>query len=408
MSVFKLKDAKSRSLPWRAVVSRQGNGRLTKQFATRQEAELWEQEHKKRERLKDVPEYQRMTELKELGQHTVKDVVEFYIASNKQLSKNNLITLKAFLREGISSKNLLQLTKQDANWLIEKKKNETWKAPGSNGEGKPLSPRTIRRLLNIIQRVFQWTIEFRGGFEHLPNHFRGIRIPGSTGGRRRRSLHDDELERIMEACKKCHAPNNYYLPLATYLAIDTGMRRAEIFNLTWKDIDDVTRRITIQKSKTDKATGNLNGTRIVLPALAQHLLITLAMIRAKQKGVKDEWVEFPSDNEKIFPMTPRAFSQAWGDVLQRAGIEDLHFHDLRREANIRFIKAGLIQEERNLMLRHADKSMNAVYQGEYMLNEIQNKLDRYVLNGMTLAEAFENGQVDFTEAQQFHLPVKKD
>src|SRR4051812_27279601 len=125
MSVFKLKDAKGRKLPWRAVVSRPGRSRLSKQFPTRQEAEMWEQEHKKRERLKEVPEYQRMVELKELGQHTVKDVVDFYIASNPHLSRNNRITLNAFLREDICETNLLQLTKQNVNWFIEKKRNET-------------------------------------------------------------------------------------------------------------------------------------------------------------------------------------------------------------------------------------------------------------------------------------------
>jgi integrase len=343
-----------------------------------------------------------MLELKQLGQHTVQDVVEFYIANNPHLSRNNLITLRAFLREKISEKNLLQLTKQDVNWFIEKKKKETSKAPGVNGEAKPLSPRTVRRLFNILQRVFQWTIEYRAGFETLPNHFRGIRIQGSTGGRRRRSLHDGELERIMEACKKCHNPNSYFLPLAIYLAIDTGMRRQEIFNLTWKDIDDDNRRITIRKSKTDKATGNLNGVKIVLPALAKHLLVTLAMIQ--QPSGAGKYFKFPTDNEPIFPMTGRAFSQAWGDVLKRAGIEDLHFHDLRREANIRFIKAGLVQEERNLQLRHADKSMNAVYQGEYMLHQIQDKLDRYVLNGMTLEEAYEHGEVDFNNV--LALPIQ--
>jgi len=407
MSVFKLKDSKSRSLPWRAVVPKQGGGRLTKQFATRQEATDWEREMKTQERMKDVPAYRQMAELKELGQHTVKDVVQFYVESNPQLPKNTLITLRAFLRDDICSKNLLQLTKQDVNWFIDKKKHETWKSPGSNGEAKPLSPRTIRRLLNIVQRVFSWTTEFRSGFEHLPNHFAGIRIAGSTGGRRRRSLHDGELERIMEACEKCHAPNNYYIPLAINLAIDTAMRRSEIFNLTWKDIDDVNRRITIRKSKTDKKTGNLNGVKIVLPALAKHLLVTLAMFRQpKEEG---GWFAYPSDNKKIFPMEPRAFTQAWEKVLQRAGIEGLHFHDLRREANTRFIKANLTVEERNLMLRHADKSMNAVYIGEEtLLKGIQDKLDRFVLDGMTLEQAYENGRVDLAEARQLHLPVRKE
>src|SRR5262249_27268058 len=153
-------------------------------------------------------------------------------------------------------------------------------------------------------------------FDSIPNHFRGIRITGATGGRRERSLEGNELERIIEACQQCHVPNNYYLPLAIWLAIDTGMRRQEIFNLMWSDIEDAERRITIRKSKTDKVMGRTNGVKIVLPAMAKHLLVALAMLRAKQKklkgvklkGAKGEWFKFPNDNEKIFPMSARAFS----------------------------------------------------------------------------------------------------
>jgi integrase len=195
------------------------------------------------------------------------------------------------------------------------------------------------------------------------------------------------------------------------------MRRQEILNLRWADTDDVNRRITIRKSKTDKVMGRSNGTTIVLPAVAKHLLVTLAMMRAKQRkipgekleGLQGEWFAFPSDQERIFPMTTFGFSQAWDRVLQRAGITNLHYHDLRREANVRFINAGLLVEERNLMLRHADSSMNAVYIGRnHLLDIIQDKLDRYVLNGMTYEEALaKNGRIDFSEASQFHLPIHR-
>jgi integrase len=73
-------------------------------------------------------------------------------------------------------------------------------------------------------------------------------------------------------------------------------------------------------------------------------------------------------------------------------LKNLHFHDLRREANTHFIRAGLSVEERNIMLRHADRSMNAVYVGRNaLLKEIQDKLDRYVLDGLTMAEAEARG-----------------
>ena len=96
-------------------------------------------------------------------------------------------------------------------------------------------------------------------------------------------------------------------------------------------------------------------------------------------------------------MSGKAFSQAWSDVLHRADIPDLHFHDLRRTANTRFIQAGLTVEERNIMLRQADKSMQAVYIGRnHLLKGIQDKLDRFVLNGLTLDKRWTRC-VDFGE-----------
>jgi integrase len=199
------------------------------------------------------------------------------------------------------------------------------------------------------------------------------------------------------------------LPLAIWLAIDTGMRRQEIFNLMWSDIDDAERRITIRKSKTDKVMGRTNGVKIVLPAMAKHLLVTLAMfyVKEKTKIKKGEWFKFPDDDERIFPMTARAFTQVWDKVLKRAGIPDLHFHDLRREANTRFIRAGLTLEERNLQLRHADKTMNAVYVGRnILLDGIMDKLDRFTL-GTTYEEALANGAVALSEAKDLQLPISR-
>jgi integrase len=314
-------------------------------------------------------------ELRELKNYTVADLVHYYIEKNPHLPASTMIRLRAFLREDICTLNLLELSKQDVNWFVEKKKQEVWKPPGGKGEAKPLSPRTIRRQLNIIQRVFSWTQEFRKGFANLPNPFRGKQVEGASGGRRRRSLRPGELERILAACKQCLAPNHYYMPLAIWIAIDTGMRRQEILNLTWKDIDINNRRITIRKSKTDKRTGNTNAI-IVLPLIARQLLLAEAGIREAPWYKTNFEFTVPHDR-RIFPMSAKAFSMAWDGIRKRAGIEDLHFHDLRRDANIRFIKAELLDVERNLMLRHADKSMNAVYQGEQMFLDIQAKLDRY-------------------------------
>jgi integrase len=426
MSVYKMKD-KARDLPWRAVISRKHQPPLRKHFATREEAQMWESYHRKAERLRDVPEFRAAADLQKFAKVSVKDLVEDFIIDHPAMNRNDVISLRRFATEEVASKSLVEFSKQDVYRWIEKRQRDTWKPPGSKVKGRPLTPRTIRREANIVQRVFQSAIEHRDGYASLPNHFRGVRIVGSTGGRRERSLEDGELERILQACASCHEPNKYFVPLAIHLAIDTGMRRQEIFNLMWSDIDEPNRRIRIRKSKTDKATGNVGAT-IVLPAKARSLLITLVVSLihigrevlpekqwqeiCKSDGndfkngwpVPNEW-PFPSCDERIFPMREQSFSQVWADVLRRAGIRDLHFHDLRREANTRFIKAGLTVEERNIMLRHADKSMNSVYVGRNaLLKEITDKLDRYVLNGLTLAEAEARGMI--IEFGELTVPIR--
>jgi integrase len=415
MSVYKLRDkphGKARKLPWRAVVPREGQKRLIQHFLTREEANMWEAERRKEQRLNDVPEFQHAQELKNLRNITVRDLIFEYIKANPtKFGATDICTLNTFAREEIASKSVLEITKQDARNWVQKKLNSTWKPPKAKREPKQLTARTVRRHCNIVQGAFQWTIDYRNGFAALPNVFRGITIKGSTGGRRGRSLEGNELERMLEACKDCHKHNKYYLPLAIYLAIDTGMRRQELFNLWWSNINDVNRRITIRKSKTDKIMGRENGTTIVLPALAKHLLVTLALVTAAGEIMEDGMMAFPTSDKPIFPMSQTAFTQAFRDVLKRAEIKNLHFHDLRREANNRFIRAGLTEQEQRMMLRHADarNSMLEHYIGRNpMLETIQDKLDRFVLNGKTLEEAYAaNERVDFAEAQRLHLPVRK-
>ena len=381
MSVFRIKTGKARTLPWRAVVSRKGQKPLVSHFANRLEAQMWEADRRKAFRLRDVAEYKQAKELESLRGYSVRDLVMDHIKLNPNLGTADMLALHNFAREKLASKSVLDFSRQDVFQWVERKQQITWKPPGSNGQGKRILPRTIRRQASAIQRAFEYAKETRDGFAGLINHFRGIRIVGSSGGRRERSLEGNELERILEACKSCRPPNNFYVPLAIYLAIDTGLRRQEIFNLTWNDINDTNRRIHIRKSKTDKVMGRSNGTTIVLPLKAKRMLQMVGRVRFNTRT-------YPQNDQRIFPMTQIAFTQSWGNALKRAGISGLHFHDLRREANIRFHNAGLTVEERNMMLRHADDSMNAIYLGRnHLLNIIQDKLDRHTLGGITLAEA---------------------
>jgi integrase len=77
---------------------------------------------------------------------------------------------------------------------------------------------------------------------------------------------------------------------------------------------------------------------------------------------------------RLFPITANAFRLAWERVKRRAGIDDLHFHDLRHEAISRFFERGLSVPEVALISGHRDLRMLLRYTHP-MAQGILQKLD---------------------------------
>lgn len=380
-SITKLTD-KPRTLPWRAKVKDK-----VRMFATKDEAQLWASEYERTLRMTGLP-----PTIEELRKHSVKEIVQRYLAEKTPLkgcAVNETVVLTRFLRRDICALSLAAIEKKHAYEYVAQRLKEKWR-------GKPITPRTVRREVNSIAHIFQ-TAKEEWGFENLNNPFR-IAIKGSMHRRKRRIL-PGELKKLEQACQHCLGLNRYYVPLAIYLAIETGMREQEIFNLTWADVDLEKRRIEIIKSKTDHVS-EYAGRTIVLPF---HALTMLAKLRLAQlsrlkiillrtAALKPVRTAAPDLDGRIFPMTKHAFQQAFYDARERAKIgadrrgERLTFHDIRREANTTFEAAGLTAGERNLMMGHADASIDATYIAP-SLQSIQDKLDRQALGGMTFAEA---------------------
>ncbi len=363
--IRRLKD-KLRTLPWRAQVRRKGHKVLVKMFASKGEAELWAGVQEHAIRMTGLP-----LTIEDLKKHTVGDIVRRYlkeITPTKGCHVSETSVLNKFLRHGICLKSLAFVSRQDAYKYRDDRLKELHK-------GKLLTPRTVRRTINSIQHIFEVARE-QWGFTNLQNPFRSLPIRGSMY-RRKRRLEEGELERLERACESCRGLNQYYVPLAIYLAIETGMRLQEIFNLVWLDIDMHNRRIEIRKSKTDHLTP-YEGRTIVLTIGAESFLIKLQYSLKANRRFKT--------SDKIFPMSKEAFKQSWTDVRKRAGIAALTFHDLRHEAASRFDEADLSNPQAAHMLGHVPQNVTASYQMP-KLKPIQDKLDRYALGGLTSDEA---------------------
>ena len=96
------------------------------------------------------------------------------------------------------------------------------------------------------------------------------------------------------------------------------MRRSEILNLRWVDIDLDSGFATLFDTK------NGEDRRVPLTKTARDVLSKL-----------------PNQDETVFPISANCVRLAWERCRNKAGISDLRFHDLRHEAVSRFFEMGM-------------------------------------------------------------------
>jgi len=175
-----------------------------------------------------------------------------------------------------------------------------------------------------------------------------VRKPKQPSGRVRR-LTSDEFNRLTVAGQSIMAGDIVGLMC---FALETAMRQSEILNLLWADIQWTSRTLLIKDSK--------NGTPRVIPLSRKAI-----QILEGRQGLK---LKSP------FPYHVRAVQRAWDATVGDAGVDDLHFHDLRHEAISRFFEKGLGVPEVALISGHKDMRMLLRYT-HMTAAEIAKKLD---------------------------------
>lgn len=210
---------------------------------------------------------------------------------------------------------------------------------------KPRSNATVVRYLATISHAF--TVAMKDWQWVTDNPVSKISKPRQARGRER-FLSDAERERLLQACRA--SPNCYLLPVVV-LAISTGMRRGEIMNLRWPDID--LRRGTILLT----ATKNDTSRSIPLTGLALLLLEDLAKVRR---------LDTPLVFYGTRPDKPMDLKKPWEAAVRQAGLEDFRFHDLRHTAASYLAMNGATTMEIAAVLGH--KTLQMVKRYSHLAN----------------------------------------
>ncbi|RAP34648.1 recombinase [Legionella quinlivanii] len=140
---------------------------------------------------------------------------------------------------------------------------------------------------------------------------------------------------------------DYLMPMVL-LSINTGLRRGELFNLTWDMIDLSAKSIFIDGGITKNSSSRF----IPLNDEAYSILKQLY-----QNKAADSTLIFPSKGNQPFNHVKRS----WASLLEQANISQFRWHDLRHHFASKLVMAGVDLNTVRELLGHSDIKMTLRY-----------------------------------------------
>ena len=193
-------------------------------------------------------------------------------------------------------------------------------------EAKPVTTSTKAKHLALMKAILRAAERDWKWLEKAPV----IKIP-SVRNKRVRWLEREEAIRLIDECPE---------PLKSVVkfALATGLRKSNIMNLEWQQID-MQRRVAWVNPEDSKSNR----------AIGVALNDTACRVLRHQIGNHNKWVfvHTRAGNRPDGTVTPAVRKmrvddqRAWNSACRRAGIEDFRFHDLRHTWASWLIQSGV-------------------------------------------------------------------
>lgn len=260
--------------------------------------------------------------------HTYDEMMLLYLEGPSQEKRSKIRDRFSArqLHPFFSGRSLESLTRTDINQYIEKRKKDGVAAATINKELSLLGV-----ALNWVRVELEWNI---------PNPAHGRKL--KEAGPRERWLSNEEASALLAAASKClKAP---YLVDFIKLGLYTGMRPGEILGLEWKRID--LKEGLIYLTSGDQKNGKIGS--VPLNREAQSAILTRQGFREKYCP-DSPWVFCTKDGERI-----ASIRKAFAAAVSKAGLKDVHPHDLRRTCGSWLAQAGVSIQAVSAVLRHSD------------------------------------------------------
>lgn len=309
---------------YQAKIRRTGHPSISKTFPNKTLAQMWA---RKTEADLDAGEFKSRVTADSMD---LSSAIQRYI-SEVAITKKSYADIKSRLgtiAKHIGSYKLAALTPKVISgfrdFRLNSKCDPSRKGVSNESVLKELS--MLGRVLNLCES--EWEIHFPQG-----NPMKSVKKPPKNRPRDRRLEEHGDIDEESLLMQKAMESKSIIGVLISF-AIETGMRRAEIVGLEWKNVNF--------KKSTALLIDTKNGEdrEVALSPKALQILKTQ-----------------PRKDKLVFPIRPDSVSQAFRRLKKRCGIENIRFHDMRHEATSRFFESGLQMMEVSTITGHKDLRM---------------------------------------------------
>jgi len=192
---------------------------------------------------------------------------------------------------------------------------------------------TVNRELAWLRHLFTKAIEWGKALENPVKKVKFFKENNS----RLRYLQTEEIQALLDACFAKTRP-------IIEAALNTGMRKGELMNLRWSQVDMKNDFITVEKTKNEE--------RRIIPMNATLKQVFEGLPRSiDRNGLVFAYGESKTPNPR------KAFESA----KEKAGIEDFRFHDMRHTFASHLVMGGADFKTIQELLGHKSLAMTMRY-----------------------------------------------
>jgi len=245
------------------------------------------------------------------------------------------VTLKSalkVLRAHFAGKYVADLTEKDVDDFILLRRDTPTRYGGKRAGA------TINREMNVLRSLLRVAAK-QGLLEKNP-----ASCPRKFPERKRtRNLTVEEAATMLKLARESRSRDVYH---AILIALEGGLRAGEIYNLQWADIDFKNVQIWVRESK--------NGTPRYVP-MSDDVRKALS---SRPRRLGSDFVFWGRIQETRHHTGMR---ECFVNLLQRAGIKDFTFHDLRHSFSSHLAMAGVPLHTIGQLLGHKTPKMTMRY-----------------------------------------------